>query len=121
MSGAASGAEPLVCEAEDMWLPDDDSAKKYTTGTGRFDTRVYKLFEAFQSMEDQVFRLSANGSAAAYKHSTAHVLKQLGVISASEAHPNCLDLRAADEAQRMSEAMLRPHRIAKRLGIPGFA
>jgi hypothetical protein len=117
--GAASSAAPLICAAKDMWLNDDAPAKRFRTGTGRFDTRVYKLFEAFQSLEDQVFRLDAKGSAAAYKHSTAHVLHQLGVIAAPEAHPNCKDLRGADEADRMREAMVRAKRIAGRLGIPG--
>jgi hypothetical protein len=124
--GAASSAAPLICAAKDMWLSDDSPAKKHrtgtvgTAGTGRFDTRVYKLFEAFQSLEDQVFRLDASGSAAAYKHSTAHALHQLGVIASPESHPHCKDLRGADEAARIHEAMLRPHRIATRLGIPGF-
>jgi hypothetical protein len=67
---------------------------------------VYKVFEAFQSLEDQVFRLDAGGSAAAYKHSTAHVLHQLGLIGSAEAHPDCRDLRGADEAVRMAEALL---------------
>lgn len=118
--GAASSAAPLICAAKDMWLDDDTPGKRFQTGTGRFDTRVYKLFEAFQSMEDQVFRLDANGSAAAYKHSTAHALKHLGVIAAPEPHPACKDLRGHDEANRMLEALVRPKRIAGRLGIPGF-
>lgn len=118
--GAASSAAPLICAAKDMWLDDDTPGKRFPTGTGRFDTRVYKLFEAFQSMEDQVFRLDANGSAAAYKHSTAHALKHLGVIAAPEPHPACKDLRGEDEANRMLEALVRPKRIAGRLGIPGF-
>ena len=118
--GAASSAAPLICAAKDMWLDDDVSGKRFVTGTGRFDTRVYKLFEAFQSMEDQVFRLDAKGSAAAYKHSTAHVLHQLGVIATPESHPNCKDLRGNDEASRMSEALVRPSRIVKRLDIPGM-
>lgn len=118
--GAASSAAPLICAAKDMWLDDDTPGKRFPTGTGRFDTRVYKLFEAFQSMEDQVFRLDANGSAAAYKHSTAHALRHLGVIAAPEPHPACKDLRGEDEANRMLEALVRPKRIAGRLGIPGF-
>lgn len=118
--GAASSAAPLICAAKDMWLDDDTPGKRFPTGTGRFDTRVYKLFEAFQSMEDQIFRLDANGSAAAYKHSTAHALKHLGVIAAPEPHPACKDLRGEDEANRMLEALVRPKRIAGRLGIPGF-
>jgi hypothetical protein len=104
-----------------MWLFDIASAKKFRTGTGRFDTRVYKLFEAFQSLEDQVFRLDARLSASAYKHSTAHVLHLLGLITASEAHPACRDLRDADEAARMEEALRRARRMAEKLDIPGFA
>jgi len=85
------------------------------------DTRVYKLFEAFQSLEDAVFRLDARGSAAAYKHSTAHVLKLLGLIASSEIHPECTDRRPDDEAGRMREALVRPLRIADRLGIKNFS
>jgi dihydrodipicolinate synthase/N-acetylneuraminate lyase len=59
--GAGVSACPLICEARRMWLADEH---------GQFDTRVYKLFEAFQSLEDEVFRLNSKGSAAAYKHST---------------------------------------------------
>ncbi len=118
--GAASSAAPLIAAAKDMWLMDGAAGKKFPTGTGKFDTRVYKLFEAFQSMEDQVFRLDAKGSAAAYKHSTAHVLHQLGIIASAEAHPECIDLRSADESQRMQEAMVRPRRMASRLGISGI-
>jgi hypothetical protein len=118
--GAASSAAPLICAAKDMWLTDDAPAKRFPTGTGRFDTRVYKLFEAFQSLEDQVFRLDAKGSAAAYKHSTAHLLHELGIIATPEAHPQCKDLRGTDEAERMREAMLRATRIAERMDIPGF-
>ncbi|MBX7207274.1 MAG: hypothetical protein K1X78_03090 [Verrucomicrobiaceae bacterium] len=116
--GAAVSAAPLICAAKDMWLNDSSPHKKFPTGTGRFDTRVYKVFEAFQSLEDQVFRLDANMSASAYKHSTAHVLHLLGIIAASEAHPACKDLRGIDEASRMEEALRRPKRIAARLGIP---
>jgi hypothetical protein len=101
-----------------MWLDDGAPGKKFPTGTGRFDTRVYKLFEAFQSLEDQVFRIDAKGSAAAYKHSTAHLLHQLGVITSPEPHPACKDVRGADEAARMTEAMLRTRRISERLKIP---
>lgn len=115
--GAASSAAPWICAAHDMWLQDGTPTKKFPTGTGRFDTRVYKLFEAFQSLEDQVFRLDQNGSAAAYKHSTAHLLSLLSVIAAPEAHPNCGDLRGDDESSRMVEALIRPKRIAKRLDI----
>lgn len=118
--GAGVSACPLICAARDMWLLDSVADKKFKTGTGRFDTRVYKLFEAFQSFEDLVFRLDERMSASPYKHSTAHVLHHLGLIAAPEAHPDCKDLRGADEAQRMEEAMRRPLRMAKRLGIPGF-
>ncbi len=116
--GAAVSGAPLICAAKDMWLNDDSAQKKYVTGTGRFDTRVYKVFEAFQSLEDQVFRLDGNMSAAAYKHSTAHVLHELEIIVSPEAHPACKDLRGSDEAARMIEALRRPRRVAERLGIP---
>ncbi len=115
--GAAVSSAPLICAAKDMWLNDDSPQKKFPTGTGLYDTRVYKVFEAFQSLEDQVFRLDASMSASAYKHSTAHVLCNLGIIAAAEAHPACKDLRGADEASRMAEALRRPQRVAKRLGI----
>ena len=115
--GAAVSSAPLICAAKDMWLFDDAPGKKFSTGTGRFDTRVYKVFEAFQSLEDQVFRLDAKMSAAAYKHSTAHVLHELGIIAAPEPHPACEDLRSPGEAARMAEALRRPRRIAERLGI----
>lgn len=118
--GAGVSAAPLISAARDMWLLDSVPEKVFKTGTGRFDTRVYKLFEAFQSLEDQVFRLDERMSAAAYKHSTAHVLHQLGLIDQPEPHPDCKDVRGADEAQRMAEALRRPQRVAKRLGIPGF-
>jgi hypothetical protein len=116
--GAAVSGAPLICAAKDMWLYDDSPKKKFKTGTGLFDTRVYKVFEAFQSLEDQVFRLDANMSASAYKHSTAHVLHELGIIASPEAHPACKDLRGSDEAARMIEALRRPRRVAERLGIP---
>ena len=116
--GAAVSGAPLIAAAKDMWLDDSSPAKKFPTGTGRFDTRVYKLFEAFQSLEDQVFRLDDRMSAAAYKHSTAHVLHELGIIASPEAHPACKDLRGADEASRMAEALRRPIRVAERLNIP---
>ena len=74
--------------------------------------------KAFQSLEDQVFRLDAKMSASAYKHSTAHVLHELGIIASPEAHPACKDLRGADEAARMAEALRRPRRVAERMGIP---
>jgi hypothetical protein len=115
--GAAVSGAPLICAAKDMWLNDDSPQKKFPTGTGRFDTRVYKVFEAFQSLEDQVFRLDGNMSASAYKHSTAHVLHHLGIIASPEAHPACKDLRGSDEATRMIEALRRPLRVAERLGI----
>jgi len=117
--GAAASGAPLICAAKDMWLHDAAPPKKFRTGTGGFDTRVYKVFEAFQSLEDQVFRLDANMSAAAYKHSTAHVLHELGIIASPEAHPACRDLRAADEGARTKEALRRPLRMMERLGLPG--
>jgi len=116
--GAAVTAAPLICAAKDMWLHDGAPGKKFPTGSGRFDTRVYKLFESFQSLEDQVFRLDGKMSAAAYKHSTAHVLHELGLIASPETHPACMDLRGADEAARMAGALRRPKRMAARLGIP---
>lgn len=118
--GAGVSACPLICAARDMWLLDSVADKKFKTGSGRFDTRVYKLFEAFQSFEDLVFRLDDRMSAAPYKHSTAHVLHHLGLIESPESHPDCKDLRGSDEALRMEEAMRRPLRVAKRLGIPYF-
>ena len=118
--GAGVSAAPLICAAKDMWLFDEAPAKKFKSAPSRLDTRVYKLFEAFQSLEDQVFRLDERLSAAAYKHSTAHVLHQLGLIDAPESHPACKDLRGSDEAQRMAEALRRPLRMAARLQIPGF-
>ena len=115
--GAAVSAAPLICAAKDMWLNNDSPNKKHKTEAGCFDTRVYKVFEALQSLEDQVFRLDNTGSAAAYKHSTAHVLHQLGIIAAPETHPNCKDLRGPDESARMAEALRRPIRMAQQLGI----
>jgi len=115
--GAGVSACPLICAAKDMWLLDGVSGKTFSTGTGRFDTRVYKLFEAIQSFEDLVFRLDERNSASAYKHSTAHVLHEMGLIASPEAHPNCRDLRGPDEALRMTEAMRRPTRVAERLSI----
>ncbi len=106
--GAGVSACPLICAAKQMWLK------------GTFDTRVFKLFEAFQSLEDSVFRLDKDGSAAAYKHSTAAVLKLMGLIETSEIHPECSDIRPGDEEARMREAMNRPLRIAERLGIEQF-
>ena len=61
------------------------------------------------------------GSAAGYKHSTAEILKMLGVIESAEIHPNCSDLRAGDEAMRMREALLRPMRMAERMNIPHYS
>ena len=106
--GAGVSACPLICAAKKLWT------RQY------FDARVYKLFEAFQSLEDAVFRLDENGSAAAYKHSTAVILQLLGVIDSDEIHPNCTDLRFGDEKARMKEALIRPLRIAKRLGISNY-
>tara|TARA_R110002096_G_scaffold147220_16_gene306970 strand:- start:2308 stop:3390 length:1083 start_codon:yes stop_codon:yes gene_type:complete len=106
--GAGVSACPLICAARKLWLEDS------------FDTRVYKLFEAFQSLEDSVFRLDENGSAAAYKHSTAFCLKLLGLIDSTEIHPDCIDKRWGDEQSRMREALQRPLRMAKRLEIPEF-
>ncbi|MDF1823441.1 MAG: hypothetical protein P1U68_02305 [Verrucomicrobiales bacterium] len=107
--GAGVSACPLICAARQMWTKSP------------LDTRVYKLFESLQSLEDAVFRLNENGSAAAYKHSTAHVLKHLGLIDSPEIHPACNDRRGDDEALRMAEAMQRPLRIADRLDIDLFS
>ena len=107
--GAGVSDCPLICAAKYLW------------NKSPLDTRVYKLFEAIQSLEDLVFRLDANGSAAAYKHSTAHVLKLLGLIASSEVHPDCKDHRGVDESARMREALIRPLQIAQRLGIKDFA
>lgn len=119
--GAASSAAPLVCAAIDMWLADGHDSKAFPAGRpGGFDTRVYKLLEALQSFEDQVFRPDATFSVGAYKESTAHVLHQLGLISAPDPHPASRDRRGPDEAARMAEALRRPRRLAHRLGIPGM-
>ncbi len=118
--GAGASAAPLLCAAIDMWLFDSAAEKRFRTGSGKFDARVFKLFEAIQSFEDLVFRLDAKGSAASYKHSTAHVLNLLGLIASPDAHPACKDLRGADEAARMREALERPLRMAQELNIPGF-
>jgi len=107
--GAGVSACPLICAAKQMWTAES------------LDTRVYKLFEAFQSLEDEVFRLDESGSAAAYKHSTAHVLRLLGLIDSPEVHPDCADVRPGDEAARMREALIRPLLVADRLGIDGFS
>lgn len=118
--GAASSSCPLICAAKDMWLDNEAAWKKFPSRFGGFDTRVYKLFEAIQSFEDQVFRFDTTGSVAAYKHSTAHVLKLLGIIQSAEPHPSCLDRREIDESKQMQQAMIRPHRMAKMLDIPYF-
>jgi hypothetical protein len=115
--GAAASSAPVICAAKDMWLLDSVPEKRRKTGFGGFDTRVYKLLEALQSLEDQVFRLDANGSAGAYKHGTACLLKELGIIAAAEAHPACRDLRAAGEDVRMAEALRRASRAMAKLGI----
>jgi hypothetical protein len=107
--GAGVSACPLICAAKKYWGKDD------------FDSRVYKLFEAFQSLEDSVFRLDEKGSAAGYKHSTAEILKMLGIIESSEIHPDCPDLRTGDEAAKMQEALFRPMRMAKRMNIPFYS
>ena len=96
--GVGNSEEVLV------WLDAEAPSKRFRKGTGGFDTRVYKVFEALQSLENQVFRLDERLSAAAYKHSTAHVLHQLGVIRSPETHPECKDLRDANEGARMKEA-----------------
>jgi hypothetical protein len=116
--GAAVSGAPLICAAKDMWLYDGTPGKVFPAGGGRFDTRVYKVFEALQSLEDQVFRLDHRMSASPYKHSTAHVLHALGILQSPEAHPACRDLRGDDEAARMEEALRRPLRMAEKLGIP---
>ena len=107
--GAGVSACPLICAAKKYWRKDD------------FDSRVYKLFEAFQSLEDLVFRLDDKGSAAGYKHSTAEILQMLGVIDSAEIHPECPDLRTGDERARMQEALIRPLRIAERMNIPFYS
>ena len=60
-----------------------------------------------------MFRLDERLSAAAYKHSTAHVLHQLGVIRSPETHPECKDLRDANEGARMKEALLGAVKVEK--------
>ena len=107
--GAGVSACPLICAAKKYWRKED------------FDSGVYKLFEAFQSLEDSVFRLDDKGSAAGYKHSTAEILKILGVIESAEIHPNCPDQREGDEEDRMREALIRPLRIAERMNIPFYS
>jgi dihydrodipicolinate synthase/N-acetylneuraminate lyase len=121
--GAAVSAAPLICAAKDMWLDDRSPYKKHKLGTksNSFDTRVYKLFEAIQSLEDQVFRLDDRMLAASYKHSTAHVLHRLNIIDSPEPHPDCPDVRDERESGRMLEALRRPARIAKLLGIDFFS
>ena len=107
--GAGVSACPLICAAKKYWCDDT------------FDARVYKLFEAFQSLEDSVFRMDEKGSAAGYKHSTAEILKMLGVIESAEIHPDCADLRVGDEAMKMREALIRPMRMAERMNIPHYS
>jgi dihydrodipicolinate synthase/N-acetylneuraminate lyase len=107
--GAGVSACPLICAAKKYWMIDD------------FDSRIYKLFEAIQSLEDSVFRLDDKGSAAGYKHSTAEILQMLGVIDSAEIHPECPDLRAGNERARMQEALIRPLRIAERMNIPFYS
>ena len=116
--GAVVSSAPLFRAAKDMWLNDDASQKTSKTGAGRFDTRIYKIFEALRSLEDQVFRRDAKLSASAYKHSTAHVLHQFSFIASPEAHPACRDLRGANEAARMKETLRRPLRMEENLGLP---
>ncbi len=117
LAGAAASSAPLICAAKDMWLLDSVPEKRAKAGRDGFDVRVYKLFEALQSLEDQVFRLDANGSAAAYKHSTAHALRELGIIESAESHPACRDLRDGAESLRMAEALRRARRAAEKLGV----
>ena len=107
--GAGVSACPLICAAKKYWQRQ------------AFDSQVYKLFESFQSLEDSVFRLDEKGSAAGYKHSTAEILKMLGVIESAEIHPDCPDQRVGDEEARMQEAMIRPIRMAKRMNIPFYS
>lgn len=107
--GAGVSACPLICAAKKYWRKDD------------FDSRIYKLFEAIQSLEDSVFRLDDKGSAAGYKHSTAEILQMLGVIDSAEIHPECPDLRAGNERARMQEALIRPLRVAERMNIPFYS
>ena len=107
--GAGVSACPLICAAKKYWRKES------------FDSRVYKLFEAFQSLEDSVFRLDTKGSAAGYKHSTAEILKLLGIIEEAAIHPDCPDLRSDDEAERMKEALIRPMRMAQRMKIPYYS
>ncbi|MDB6169127.1 MAG: hypothetical protein JWM88_1991 [Verrucomicrobia bacterium] len=109
--GAGASAAPLLCAALAMWR---------ATADGSFDTRVYKLFEAIQSFEDVIFRLDDRGSAAAYKHSTAHALHLLGLLASPETHPRCRDRRGPDEPARIREALERPLRMARALAIHGF-
>jgi hypothetical protein len=107
--GAGVSACPLICAAKKYWRKES------------FDSRVYKLFEAFQSLEDSVFRLDTKGSAAGYKHSTAEILKLLGIIEEAEIHPDCPDLRSGHEVERMKEALIRPMRMAQRMKIPYYS
>lgn len=107
--GAGVSACPLICAAKKYWRKED------------FDARVYKLFEAFQSLEDSVFRLDDKGSAAGYKQSTAQILQMFGLIESAEIHPDCTDHRVGDERTRMREALIRPIRMAERMKIPFYS
>jgi dihydrodipicolinate synthase/N-acetylneuraminate lyase len=107
--GAGVSACPLICAALKYWREEN------------FDSRVYKLFEAFQSLEDSVFRLNGKGSASGYKHSTAEILKLLGIIESAEIHPDCPDTREGDETEKMREALIRPMRMAERMQIPFYS
>ena len=84
------------------------------------DRMIFSHQRGRVSVRTQQFRLDEKGSAAAYKHSTATVLKILGLIDSDEIHPDCADSRGEGEETRMREALIRPARIAERLGIPGF-
>ena len=44
-------------------------------------------------------------------------MHNVGTIDSPEGQPACKDLRGADEASRMAEALRRPKRVAGRLGI----
>ena len=89
--GAGVSACPLICAAKKYWRKED------------FDARVYKLFEAFQSLEDSVFRLDDKGSAAGYKQRQPRFSRCL-VLESAEIHPDCPDHRVGDERTRMREA-----------------
>ena len=118
--GAAVTGAPLISAAIDMWNCGNGPGQPFSTDTGPVNPRVYKLFETIQSLEDQVFRLDAKGSASAYKHSSAHLLHRLGIVASPEIHPDCRDLRVGDESARMEEALIRVRRMADQLGIRGY-